>query len=157
MSQTVSDFFVARLVAWGVKRIYGYPGGGINGVLGALNRAHGQIEFIQVRHEEMAAFMACTHAKFTGEIGVCLSTGGPGAAHLITGLYDAKLDHMPVPAICGQAPRTSEARMISRNRIWTGCFPMSPTTCRKHRCRRRCATSSTAAGALRSAGDRTRR
>jgi glyoxylate carboligase len=107
MSQTVSDFFVARLVAWGVKRIYGYPGDGINGVLGALNRAHGQIEFIQVRHEEMAAFMACAHAKFTGEIGVCLSTGGPGASHLITDLYDAKLDNMPVLAICGQAPRTS--------------------------------------------------
>jgi pyruvate dehydrogenase (quinone) len=105
MSQTVGDFLVERLQAWGVRRIYGYPGDGINGVLGALRRAEGKIDFIQVRHEEMAAFMASAHAKFTGELGVCLSTGGPGASHLITGLYDAKLDHAPVLAICGQAPR----------------------------------------------------
>ncbi len=91
----VGDFVVERLHAWGVRRIYGYPGDGINGVIGALQRAD-KIEFIQVRHEEMAAFMAVAHAKFTGEIGVCLSTGGPGATHLITGLYDAKLDHAPV-------------------------------------------------------------
>jgi pyruvate dehydrogenase (quinone) len=101
----VSDFFVGRLHQWGVRRIYGYPGDGINGVLGALQRAD-SIEFIQVRHEEMAAFMAVAHAKFTGEIGVCLSTGGPGATHMITGLYDAKLDHVPVLAICGQAEAT---------------------------------------------------
>jgi pyruvate dehydrogenase (quinone) len=101
----VSDFVVGRLHAWGVRRIYGYPGDGINGVLGALQRAK-SIEFIQVRHEEMAAFMAVAHAKFTGEIGVCLSTGGPGATHMITGLYDAKLDHVPVLAICGQAEAT---------------------------------------------------
>ncbi len=101
----VSDFIVGRLHDWGVRRIYGYPGDGINGVLGALQRA-GSIEFIQVRHEEMAAFMAVSHAKFTGEIGVCLSTGGPGATHMITGLYDAKLDHVPVLAICGQAEAT---------------------------------------------------
>ena len=98
----VSDFFVGRLKEWGVTRIYGYSGDGINGVLGALQR-DGGIEFIQVRHEEMAAFMAVAHAKFTGEIGVCLATGGPGATHLLTGLYDAKLDHAPVLAICGQA------------------------------------------------------
>ncbi|MEA2920661.1 MAG: hypothetical protein QOF07_624 [Bradyrhizobium sp.] len=101
----VSDFVVSRLHQWGVRRIFGYPGDGINGVLGGLQRA-GTIEFIQVRHEEMAAFMAVAHAKFTGEIGVCLSTGGPGATHLITGLYDAKLDHTPVFAICGQAEST---------------------------------------------------
>jgi len=101
----VGDFVVDRLHAWGVRRIYGYPGDGINGVIGALQRAD-NIEFIQVRHEEMAAFMAVAHAKFTGEIGVCLSTGGPGATHLITGLYDAKLDHAPVLAICGQAEAT---------------------------------------------------
>jgi pyruvate dehydrogenase (quinone) len=101
----VSDFVVERLHAWGVRRIYGYPGDGINGVIGALQRAD-KIEFIQVRHEEMAAFMAVAHAKFTGELGVCLSTGGPGATHLITGLYDAKLDHAPVLAICGQAEAT---------------------------------------------------
>jgi pyruvate dehydrogenase (quinone) len=102
----VSDFFVGRLHDWGVRRIYGYPGDGINGVLGALQRA-GSIEFIQARHEEMASFMAVAHAKFTGEIGVCLSTGGPGATHMITGLYDAKLDHVPVLAICGQAEATA--------------------------------------------------
>src|SRR3954447_12945213 len=106
MSKTVGDFLVERLHEWGVRRIFGYPGDGINGILGALQRAEGKIEFIQVRHEEMAAFMASAYAKFTGEIGVCLSTGGPGASHLITGLYDAKLDHAPVLAITGQAPRT---------------------------------------------------
>ena len=74
----VSDFVVGRLHQWGVRRIFGYPGDGINGLLGGLQRA-GSIEFVQVRHEEMAAFMAVAHAKFTGEIGVCLSTGGPGA------------------------------------------------------------------------------
>jgi pyruvate dehydrogenase (quinone) len=109
MTRQSSDFFVERLKAWGVTRIYGYSGDGINGVLGALQRAEraGEgIDFIQVRHEEMAAFMAVAHAKFTGEMGVCLSTGGPGATHLITGLYDAKLDHMPVLAILGQAEAT---------------------------------------------------
>jgi len=100
-----ADFFVERLKAWGVKRIFGYSGDGINGVIGALQR-DGGIDFIQIRHEEMAAFMATAHAKFTGEIGVCLATGGPGATHLITGLYDAALDHMPVLAICGQAEAT---------------------------------------------------
>lgn len=107
MAATVADFFVERLHAWGVRRIFGYPGDGINGVLGALQRRPGDIEFIQVRHEEMAAFMAAAHAKFTGEIGVCLSTGGPGATHLVTGLYDAKLDHVPVLAIAGQASSSS--------------------------------------------------
>ncbi|MEA1083627.1 thiamine pyrophosphate-requiring protein [Sphingomonas sp. CD22] len=109
MAQMTSDFFVDRLKAWGVTRIYGYSGDGINGVLGALQRAEkaGEgIEFIQVRHEEMAAFMASAHAKFTGELGVCLATGGPGATHLLTGLYDAKLDHAPVLAIAGQAETT---------------------------------------------------
>jgi pyruvate dehydrogenase (quinone) len=101
----VSDFVVSRLHQWGVRRIFGYPGDGINGVLGGLQRA-GTIEFVQVRHEEMAAFMAVAHAKFTGELGVCLSTGGPGATHMITGLYDGKLDHAPVLAICGQAEAT---------------------------------------------------
>ena len=109
MSILTSDFFVERLRAWGVTRIYGYPGDGINGVLGALQRAEKAgdgIEFVQVRHEEMAAFMATAHAKFTGQLGVCLSTGGPGATHLITGLYDAKLDHAPVLAIAGQTETT---------------------------------------------------
>ena len=100
-----ADFFVQRLKEWGVSRIYGYSGDGINGVIGALQR-DGGIEFIQPRHEEMGAFMAVAHAKFTGELGVCLATGGPGATHLLTGLYDAALDHMPVLAICGQAEAT---------------------------------------------------
>ena len=105
MAQTVGDFFIERLHQWGIRRIYGYPGDGINGVFGALQRAKGKIEFIQCRHEEMAAFMASAHAKFTGELGVCIATSGPGAAHLITGLYDARLDHMPVLAIVGQQAR----------------------------------------------------
>jgi pyruvate dehydrogenase (quinone) len=107
MSQTVSDFVVERLASWGIRRIFGYPGDGINGVMGALNRAKGKIDFIQTRHEEMAAFMACAHAKFTGEVGVCMSTSGPGAIHLLNGLYDAKMDHQPVVAIVGQQSRMS--------------------------------------------------
>ena len=107
MSKTVGDFIVERLHAWGVRKIFGYPGDGINGVFGALNRADGKIEFIQARHEEMAAFMASAYAKFTGELGVCIATSGPGASHLITGLYDARLDHMPVLAIAGQQSRNA--------------------------------------------------
>ena len=102
---TTSDFLVKRLTEWGVRRIYGYPGDGINGIMGALERAKDKIDFIQVRHEEMAAFMACAHAKFTGEVGVCMATSGPGAIHLLNGLYDAKLDHQPVVAIVGQSSR----------------------------------------------------
>jgi pyruvate dehydrogenase (quinone) len=107
MTQTTGDFIVQRLRDWGVRRIYGYPGDGINGILGALDRAGDAIDFVQVRHEEMAAFMACAHAKFTGEVGVCLATSGPGAIHLLTGLYDAKLDHQPVVAIVGQTARNA--------------------------------------------------
>ena len=107
MSMTVGDFLVERLYAWGVRRIYGYPGDGINGVFGALRRADGKIEFIQARHEEMAAFMAAAHAKFTGELGVCIATSGPGASHLLTGLYDARMDHVPVLALAGQQARTA--------------------------------------------------
>src|SRR3954452_21178303 len=107
MAQLVADFVLARLREWGVERIFGYPGDGINAFLGALDRADGDPELIQVRHEEMAAFMACAHAKFTGELGVCLATSGPGAIHLLNGLYDAKLDHQPVVAIIGQQKRMS--------------------------------------------------
>src|SRR6478752_1069414 len=107
MAKTVSDFLVDRLHAWGIRKIFGYPGDGINGVFGALNRAHGKIEFIQARHEEMAAFMACAYAKFSGELGVCIATSGPGASHLLTGLYDARLDHVPVLAIAGQQARAA--------------------------------------------------
>src|SRR4051812_6357431 len=102
MSNNVSDQLVQRLSQWGIKRIYGFPGDGINGIMGALARASQAIDFIQVRHEEMAAFMACAHAKFTHEVGVCMATSGPGAIHLLNGLYDAKLDHQPVVAIVGQ-------------------------------------------------------
>jgi pyruvate dehydrogenase (quinone) len=100
---TVSDFLIERLYAWGVRRIFGYPGDGINGIIAAIHRADDKIDFVQVRHEEQAAFMACAHAKFTGEIGVCLGTSGPGAIHLLNGLYDAKNDHVPVLAIAGQS------------------------------------------------------
>jgi pyruvate dehydrogenase (quinone) len=103
---TVGDFLLRRLGEWQVRRIYGYPGDGINGIMGALGRQD-QIAFIQTRHEELAAFMACAHAKFTNEVGVCLATSGPGAIHLLNGLYDAKLDHQPVVAIVGQQKRVS--------------------------------------------------
>ena len=107
MSQSVAHFIWDRLHQWGVRRIFGYPGDGINGLVGALDQMRDRFEFVQVRHEEMAAFMASAHAKFTGELGVCLATSGPGAAHLITGLYDARMDHMPVLAIVGQQARTA--------------------------------------------------
>lgn len=101
----VADYIVNRLREWDVHRVYGYPGDGINGLLGAFDRADGDPQFVQTRHEEMAAFMACGHAKFTGEVGCCLATSGPGAIHLLNGLYDAKLDHQPVVAIVGQQKR----------------------------------------------------
>ena len=104
---TVADFLLTRLSAWGVSRIYGYPGDGINGILGALDRASDRMHFVQTRHEEMAAFMACAHAKFTGELGVCIATSGPGAIHLLNGLYDAKMDHQPVLALVGQQARSA--------------------------------------------------
>src|SRR5437016_14012181 len=107
MAGAVADFLISRLSAWGVTRIYGYPGDGINGILGALDRAKDRIHFVQVRHEEMAAFMACAHAKFTGNVGVCLATSGPGAIHLLNGLYDASMDHQPVVAIVGQSATTA--------------------------------------------------
>ncbi|MFL5967420.1 MAG: thiamine pyrophosphate-requiring protein [Gaiellaceae bacterium] len=105
MGKLTADFLLERLAENGVRRIYGYPGDGINAIVGALERHKDKIEFVQVRHEEMAAFMACAHAKWTGEVGVCLATSGPGAIHLLNGLYDAKLDHQPVMAIVGQQAR----------------------------------------------------
>jgi len=107
MSINVSDQIVERLHAWGVRRVFGYPGDGINGVITALDRARNKLEFVQVRHEELAAFMACAHAKFTGDLGVCIATSGPGAIHLLNGLYDAKADHQPVVAIVGQQARSA--------------------------------------------------
>ncbi|MBO9353818.1 thiamine pyrophosphate-requiring protein [Bordetella petrii] len=105
--QTVSDFILSRLAQWGIQRVYGYPGDGINGLIGAFGRTAEPLEFVQTRHEEMAAFMACAHAKFTGQVGVCMATSGPGAIHLLNGLYDAKLDHQPVVAVVGQQARSA--------------------------------------------------
>src|SRR5919204_5278277 len=107
MSDTVASFMLKRLHEWGVTRIYGYPGDGINGLLGAFHEVGDQLEFTQVRHEEIASFAACAHAKLTGEVGVCMATSGPGAIHLLNGLYDAKLDNAPVVAIVGQQKRMS--------------------------------------------------
>jgi pyruvate dehydrogenase (quinone) len=107
MADTVSDFIWQRLQAWGVRRVYGYPGDGIGGLISALARMDGAIDFVQARHEEMAGLMACGEAKFTGEVGVCIATSGPGAIHLLNGLYDAKLDHQPVLALVGQQARTA--------------------------------------------------
>jgi len=96
-----ADILVETLIAWEVKVVFGLPGDGINGIMEALRKRQDQIRFVQVRHEESAAFMACAYAKFTGKLGVCLATSGPGGTHLLTGLYDAKLDQMPVLAITG--------------------------------------------------------
>jgi pyruvate dehydrogenase (quinone) len=104
---TTAQFILQRLTEWGVGRVYGYPGDGINGLLGAFHEVGDELEFVQTRHEEIAAFAACAHAKLTGDVGVCMATSGPGAIHLLNGLYDAKLDHQPVVAIVGQQKRTS--------------------------------------------------
>ncbi len=106
--KTTGQFVLERLAdEWGIRRVYGYPGDGINGIIGGFHEVGDRLEFIQVRHEEIASFAACAHAKFTGEVGVCLATSGPGAIHLLNGLYDAKLDHQPVVAIIGQQARMS--------------------------------------------------
>src|SRR3954454_9583651 len=103
---TVGEFILQRLVEWGVKRVYGYPGDGINGILGGFPSVEG-IRFVQTRHEELASFAACAHAKFTGEAGGCMATSGPGAIPLLNWLYDANLDQQPVVAIVGQQKRMS--------------------------------------------------
>ncbi|MGI9025839.1 MAG: thiamine pyrophosphate-requiring protein [Burkholderiaceae bacterium] len=107
MSQNVAEFVWARLSEWGLSRVYGYPGDGVGGLDVALEKAKDSMDYVQVRHEEMAAFMASAHAKFTGQVGLCYATSGPGAIHLLTGLYDAKADHMPVVAIVGQQARSA--------------------------------------------------
>ena len=107
MVQNVSDFIWHRLAEWGLERVYGYPGDGVGSLDVALEKAKDVMEYVQVRHEEMAAFMASAHAKFTGQVGLCYATSGPGAIHLLNGLYDAKLDHVPVVALVGQQARTS--------------------------------------------------
>src|ERR1044072_4651669 len=106
MATTVGQFILGRLAEWGVDRIYGYPGDGINGLLGAFHHVD-EPRFIQTRHEELASFAACAHAKFTGDVGSWMAPSGPGAIHLLNGLYDAKLDHQPVVAIIGQQARSS--------------------------------------------------
>src|SRR5262249_46997404 len=122
MAETVADFLLQRLSEWGIRRLYGYPGDGINGILGALDRAKERVQFIQTRHEEMAAFMACAHAKFTGEVGVCVATSGPGAIHLLNGLYDAKLDHQPVVAIIGPQARAALGGAFQNEGVLPGRF-----------------------------------
>ncbi len=107
MGQTVADFLLARLREWGVAQVFGYPGDGINGLIAAFGKADNNPQFVQARHEEMAAFAATGYAKFSGEVGVCMATSGPGAIHLLNGLYDAKLDHTPVVAIVGQTARSA--------------------------------------------------
>jgi pyruvate dehydrogenase (quinone) len=107
MAQTVADYLLERLRAWEVEHVFAYAGDGINGVLAAWGRAGNKPKFVQARHEEMAAFEAVGYAKFTGRVGVCMATSGPGAIHLLNGLYDAKLDHVPVVAIVGQTSRSA--------------------------------------------------
>ena len=115
MAQTAGDILVETLIDWGVEAVFGLPGDGINGIMEALRKRQDKIRFIQVRHEEAAAFMACAYAKFTGKLGVCLATSGPAGIHLLNGLYDAKLDGQPVLAITGlQLPRPDRARSPSR-------------------------------------------
>src|SRR5437764_2435860 len=103
MAKTAAQILVDRLIEWGVDTIFGLPGDGINGIMEALRQRQERIRFIQVRHEESAALMACGYAKYTGKLGVCLATSGPGGIHLLNGLYDAKLDGQPVLAITGMA------------------------------------------------------
>jgi pyruvate dehydrogenase (quinone) len=107
MGMNVSDFVWHRLQEWGLKRVFGYPGDGVGGLDVALEKTKDSLQYVQVRHEEMAAFMASAHAKFTGQVGLCYATSGPGAIHLLNGLYDAKMDHVPVVAIVGQQARTA--------------------------------------------------
>src|SRR5438128_6748798 len=101
MAETAADILTDTLQDWGVEVVFGIPGDGINAIMEALRRRQDQVRFVHVRHEEAAAFMACGYAKFTGRLGVCLATSGPGAIHLLNGLYDAKLDKAPVLALTG--------------------------------------------------------
>src|SRR5499426_2183716 len=103
MALTAADVLIETIADWGVEVVFGLPGDGINGIMEALRKRQEKIRFVQVRHEEAAAFMACAYAKFTGRLGVCLATSGPGGIHLLNGLYDAKLDTQPVLAITGMA------------------------------------------------------
>ncbi len=129
MATTAADVLVETLIDWGVDTIFGLPGDGINGIMEALRKRQDKIRFVQVRHEEAAAFMACGYAKFTGRLGVCLATSGPGGIHLLNGLYDAKLDGQPVLAITGHAlPRPDRHTLTSRTSSSTSCSWTSPST-----------------------------
>jgi len=126
MSKMVSDFLIERLSNWGVKKIFGYPGDGINGIMGAMDRADAsphKIKLIQVRHEENAAFMTCGFAKFTGEVGACMATSGPGAIHLLHGLYDAKMDHQP------RCSRPRDLKSFSPNEYFVVEDPYMTSAC----------------------------
>ena len=150
MSETVADFVLSRLLDWGVKQVFAYPGDGINGILAAWGKADSSPQFIQARHEEMAAFEAVGYAKFSGKVGVCMATSGPGAIHLLNGLYDAKLDHVPVLAIVGQTTRRRWAAPTNKRSTW----PAFSRTCAISSSRRSwfpssCPTSSIGPSALR--------
>jgi len=130
MGQIAADVMITRLAAWGVDTVFGIPGDGINGIMEGMRRQSKKIKFILVHHEEAAAFMATAYAKQTGRIGVCLATSGPGAIHLLNGLYDAKLDHVPVLAITGMQEPACSARAISRRFTWSICSRMWQSTTR---------------------------
>src|SRR5437764_7010507 len=136
MAKTAAQILVDRLIEWGADTIFGLPGDGINGIMEALRQRQERIRFIQVRHEESAAFMACGYAKFTGKLGVCLATSGPGGIHLLNGLYDAKLDGQPVLAITGMAfhdlINTHQQQDVELDKLFTdvalyNCRIMGPT------------------------------
>lgn len=129
--RNVADYLLERLRAWNVEHVFAYAGDGINGILAAWGRADNHPRFVQARHEEMCAFEAVGYAKFSGRVGVCMATSGPGAIHLLNGLYDAKLDHVPVVAIAGRPTGARWAAPISRRWTWRACTrTWPPTTCR---------------------------
>ena len=141
---TVADHLLSRLREWGVDTVFAFPGDGINGILAAFGRADNQPRFIQARHEEMSAFEAVGYAKFTGRVGVCMATSGPGAIHLLNGLYDAKLDHVPVVAIVGQTARSAMGGSYQQEVDLLHCSRTSRArTCRWSRCPSSCPTCST--------------
>ena len=134
VSETVADFLLGRLRDWDVDRVFGYAGDGINGLLAAWGRAGNDPQFVQARHEEMAAFEAVGYAKFSGRVGVCTATSGPGAIHLLNGLYDALLDHVPVVAIVGQTNRSAMGGSYQQEVDLPRCSrTCATTTCRRRR------------------------
>ncbi len=140
-----------------MKRVFGYPGDGINGIMGAMGRRAEAFDYIRVRHEEMAAFMAGAHAKFTGEVGVCLATSGPGAIHLLNGLYDARMDHQPVLAIVGQQAATALGSDYQQEVDLQSLFRTFPPMSRPWSARHNCSMCWTEPCAWRSASGRWRR